>query len=377
MSKRDPNDQPDPFDDLLFDDPLEKPLDQIANVSLDEIEDEVDPERAQWRKTRAPLSIGQVIGGCFQVVLIALLSLAIFLLIGFGTIFAAQRLGVVPPRGAADTTAVVALPTPVAASGEQPTAAPAEPTAVPTALPSATPDTSCATAPAWWNSQQIRDNYVYFTQQALEEARTSDRISALLEQMRIRRNFVANFGAAPCLSEALDALVRGFDATIESARALNAGDQPALRQQQAAASGAFAQLTVALWTFGANADPLAPPILGVARGSGSACGAQGWYSAVQPHLDAFMTAANAIDPATTAADTARAQLDTMSAERASIAALETPACATQPQTTLLAALDSLTQSIQQRLAGTTDSALPEYTRQNTIFNAWVQWLGIS
>ncbi|MEP7290128.1 MAG: hypothetical protein ABI835_00040 [Chloroflexota bacterium] len=382
MVKRQSSDPPDPFDDELFDDPLENPLDRLKldDLQLDEIEEEDDPERAQWRSTGTSLSVGQIVGGAVQVILMAVVALAIFLAIGFGVIFAGQRLGVVAARalpGAATSVASVPTQAPAALPTSAPQTA-AEPTTPPAALPSATPDSGCPTAPAWWNSQQIRDNYVYFTQQALDEARGSERIAALLEQMRIRRNFVSNFGTAPCLSGALDALLRGFDATIESARALNSNDQGALAQQQATASSAFAELTVALWTVSANADPAAPPALGVVRNSGASCGGQSWYSAVKPHSDAFANAANQLNVTSTPPDAARTLLNTMQTERDSIAAVETPVCAAQAQTLLLGALDSRKQIFEQQLAGSNaNTALSEYSRQNTLFKAWVQWLGVN
>lgn len=377
MSKRDPSDLPDPFDDLLFDDPLDQPLDQIADIKLDEIEDEVDPERAQWKSNRAPVSFGQIILGFIQVILTAALALALFLAIAFIVVFGGQRLGLIPQRGAESTISAAALPTQPAAVATSAPEAAAVPTDIPAPLASATPDTTCPTAPAWWNSQQIQDNYVYFTQRALEEARTTDRIGALLEQMRIRRNFVENFGAAPCLAEAQIVLLRGFDATIESARALNAGNALVLKEQQAAASNAYAALTVELWAFGANADPLAPPILGVARNSGAACGAQAWHSAVKPHVDAFYAAADQIDVINSPPDVVRPLLETMQTERDAVAAAETPQCAQQAQTHLLAALDNYRASIDQRLAGSMDTAMSVHTREKTIFNAWVLWLGVN
>src|SRR5690606_23935336 len=133
----------------------------------------------------APLGVGQILGGLIQAIVFGVVALAIFLAIGLGIIFVGQRVGVVPARGAANAASTAALPTQAALVAT--TAPDAPPTAVPVVLPSATPDGNCPTAPAWWNSQQVRDNYAYFTEQALDEARNSDRIAALLEQMRIRR----------------------------------------------------------------------------------------------------------------------------------------------------------------------------------------------
>jgi hypothetical protein len=195
--------------------------------------------------------------------------------------------------------------------------------------------------------------------------------------MRIRRNFVANLAAFPCVEAARDALLRGLDAMIEASRALNSGDLTTVAQQQANANDAFADLTVQLWLMGATADANAPTALGVARNSGAACGAQTWYTAVKLPHDAFFAAARQIDTATTSPTDARARLDTMALERGNAAAVETPQCAAQAQAHLLAALDSQTQSIEQRLAGGADTALDEYNRQYQLFLGWVRWLGVS
>jgi hypothetical protein len=139
----------------------------------------------------------------------------------------------------------------------------------------------------------------------------------------------------------------------------------------------LAELTVALWTLGANADPAAPPALGVALNSGASCGAQNWYDSVKPHVDAFFVAAEQIDPRNTPAASARALFDTMNAERANIAAVAVPTCATQAQTVLFAVLDSDRQSIEEQFAGGSNPAAAEYIRQNIVFMAWLRWLGVS
>lgn len=379
MAKRLASDLPDPFDsDDLFDDPLDTPLTDLDDLKIDDIEEDIaDPEKAQWRPgaARAPFSVGQMIGGTFQVILLAVVALAAFLGIAFALVFAGQRLGIVPARPIPGATQVSVLPTQAA---QQATAAPeAAATTAPAALPSSTPDTGCPTAPAWWNSQQIQDNYTYFTRQALEEARTTNNIAALLEQMRIRRSFVANYQAFDCVSVARDPLLRGFDATIESARALNGGDTAAFEQQQTTLNAALAELTVALWTLGANADPNAPPALGIAQGSGTSCGAQEWYTSIQPNLDIFFDSAAQIDPLTTPASSANTLIETMTAERGNIAAASMPLCAVQAQTALLATLDSTLQSIEEQYAGGSNPAAAESARYNILYSAWLRWLGVS
>jgi hypothetical protein len=131
------------------------------------------------------------------------------------------------------------------------------PTSAPTVAP--TTDASCATANDWWNSQQVKDNYQYFAAAAINDARNSDRIPALLEQMRIKRNFVDSFqlNGKPldaCLNDAKAALLKGFDATIEAARAIGAKDDAALKTQQDNATQAFNDMATALRKYGVAVD---------------------------------------------------------------------------------------------------------------------------
>lgn len=383
MAKRLSSDLPDPFEnDDLFDDPLDAPLTDLDSLKIDDIDEDLsDPESAKWQpeKARAPRSVGRIIGNIFQVIFMAAGALVLFLGIAFLLVYGGQQLGILPARAVPGATQIAALPTQAAA--QPPTAAPenasGSTTAVPEVLPTSTPSGDCPTAPAWWNSQPIQDNYSYFTQQALEDARTATNISALAEQMRIRRSFVANYQAFDCVSLARDPLLRAFDATIDAARALNTNDTAAFTQQQANINTALTDLTIALWALGANADPNAPAALGIARDSGAACGAQEWYTAVKPNVDAFYAAANQIDPLTTPASSARTLLETMSTERANAAAVSMPLCAVQAQGALLAALDSTSRSTEERLAGGSNPSAAEAASQTIRFSAWLRWLGIS
>lgn len=383
MAKRLSSDLPDPFEnDDLFDDPLDAPLSDLDSLKIDDIDEDLrDPESAKWQpdKARAPRSVGRIIGSIFQIILMAAGALVLFLGIAFLLVYGGQQLGILPARAVPGATQIAALPTQAAA--QPPTSAPettsGDTTAVPEVLPTSTPSGDCPTAPAWWNSQQIQDNYTYFTQQALEEARTTTNISALAEQMRIRRSFVANYQAFDCVSIARDPLLRAFDATIDAARALNANDSAAFAQQQANVNTALTELTVALWALSANADPTAPAALGIARDSGAACGAQEWYTAVKPNVDAFYAAANQIDPLTTPASSARTLLDTMSAERANAAAVAMPLCAVQAQSALLSSLDNTVRSLEERLSGGSNPSAAEAARQTIRFSAWLRWLGVS
>ncbi|MBI1256942.1 MAG: hypothetical protein GC204_05685 [Chloroflexi bacterium] len=264
MAKR-PSDDFDPFDDFgsdLDDSDIDSlritDSDNDAFDDLPDMDDDVDvddegapkPPKADVYRPRP--TVGQIIVGAIQVIVFAAIFLVIFLAIGFGAVFGGQKVGLVPTRAPGGSGPLLALlPTAGAASasGDEATAAPNAPTATPLP-PTATPDASCASATDWWNSQQVQSNYQYFAAAAINDARNSDKVPALLEQMRIRRNFVANVPIDPCLNDAQSALLKGFDATIEAARAIGAKDSDALATQQASATQAFNDMATALRKYG-------------------------------------------------------------------------------------------------------------------------------
>lgn len=245
---------PDPFDGE-FEDPdvqldssrLDDPL--VEDIDYDDL---TEPVGLGGSVTREPLSAGQIIGGALQVIVQTVIVLVVFLAIGFGVVFAGQRIGVFPQRAAS-----VAAPNLGIAVGIVPTQAP-------TAIPStAIPPTAtlapgemldCPGAVTWWSSQQVQDNYTYFTTTALNEARGSNRIPALMENMRIRRNFVANTPMDACAEEIRAALLRAFDATIEAARSVGAADEAALATQLDNVNAAYADLQEALALVGVTVE---------------------------------------------------------------------------------------------------------------------------
>ena len=195
-------------------------------------------------------------------ILYAAIALVLFLAIGFGVVYGGRQLGVLPAQ--ATTGSGGATPQPSSASVAQ--IAPTEqPVIVPTQVPptpTATPDPGCPSAAAWWNNSQIQSFYMYFTQQALNDARGSSRISWLAEQMQIWRDIVDKFrmnGSEddPCLDPLRADLVRAFDATISAARVINT-DDAAAAQQMAAADQAYADLFDALRTFGVTVNEPTP-----------------------------------------------------------------------------------------------------------------------
>ncbi len=279
------SDEFDPFDDEMFGKDLESvDLDalrlEVDNLSFDDDEDDAPvpeprssrmsslrrrsgserPPKPRSARTGTPIRIVPLIVGLFQVIIYAVIALALFLAIGFGIVYAGQQLGYIPQR-AATSAAAAGAPTAVAVA---PTSAAEQPVVVPTQPPppTATPDLGCPSAATWWNNSQIQNAYVYFTGQALNDARGSSRITALITQMTIRRDFVANYRMNgdpndPCLDPLRADLLRGFDATISAARIINT-DTTSAAEQQANAEQAYADLFDALRALGVTVDAATP-----------------------------------------------------------------------------------------------------------------------
>ncbi len=283
MARRQSSEEFDPFDENLFGSDLESvDLDalrlEVDNLTFED-EDEAPaaeprpsrgrglgrrggsgrPPKPRSARTGTPIRIGSLIVGLFQVIVYAVVALALFLAIGFGIVYAGQQLGYIPKR--ASTSAAAGAPTAVAAV---PTSAAQQPVVVPTQPPppTATSDPGCPSAADWWNDSQIQNAYVYFSQQALDDARGTNRMAALIEQMNIRRNFVASYQMNgkpndPCLDPLRADLLRGFDATISAARIVNT-DSTSAAEQQANADQAYADLFDALRALGVTVDTTTP-----------------------------------------------------------------------------------------------------------------------
>jgi hypothetical protein len=231
------------LDDLNVDDMR---VDEVPHTDID-----VDVMLNERSPARAPLGAGQIIGGAVQVIFTAVLIFVVLVALAGGVVLAGQRFGVIPARGSGGTSATaIDQPTmPDSAAIDQPTATP-PPTATP--RPEVAENPACPQAVAWWNSQQVQSNYAYFTRQVKDLARNSNNVAALTEQMRIHRDFVANFAADSCIDSAKAALLKAFDATIAVARAVNAHDDAQLAQQQPLEDQAYQELDTALQAVGVD-----------------------------------------------------------------------------------------------------------------------------
>ena len=279
MAKQ-PSDELDPFDDPFDSEIDDADIDSLRITNTDDDDDpfdnevdesdlDVDGDKARRAKqatgARPRPTIGQIIIGVLQVIVIGVIALAIFLGVSFGAVFGGQRLGLVPTRAPGGSGPLIALiptiaPTQSETEIQQVAAATQNAPTLTPIPPTATPDPTCSTANDWWNSQQVQSNYQYFTAQALNDVRAGAQPnSALLEQMRIHRNFVANFPVDPCLNDAQAALLRAFDATIEAGRAYGAKDAEGFATQQDNATKAYDDMAADLRKFGVTVTLSAPP----------------------------------------------------------------------------------------------------------------------
>lgn len=108
------------------------------------------------------------------------------------------------------------------------------------------------------------------------------------------------------------------------------------------------------------------------------CGAQSWYDLVTPHTETFLATADQIDLTTMSETAVRPLIETMQGERDAIASFTAPICVSHAQTLLLGALDSYVQALEQQIDARSPSGnYSEYTRQYSLFLAWMRWLGVS
>lgn len=242
---------PDPFDDEfqdLDDSKVEKGRleeTKLEDVDYDALE---EPAGLSGEVTREPVTAGQIIGGALQVIVQAALVLVVFLAIGFGVVFAGQRIGLVPSRAPSVSNAPVI--------SFAPTVVVNTPVPAPTATPTLAPGEiiNCPSAVTWWNSQQVQDNFTYFTQTALSEARSANFVNGLVNNLSIRRSFIANVPTEPCMTESRDILLRAFDATVAAINAIGRDDQADLDTQLVNVNAAYEELRQALAKVGVTVE---------------------------------------------------------------------------------------------------------------------------
>ncbi|MBK8022457.1 MAG: hypothetical protein IPK19_13775 [Chloroflexi bacterium] len=430
--RRDPQDDFDPFDDPLDDgspfggSPMDRDrerddgeldiLDSFDDDNTDLIAEIERPRRRGAPRDGGGIDLGAAIGGLISAAFTGLLLAAFFLVIGAVAVVGARALGVLeggpvnftlggatslsaivptqPPTGApvvnvptvAGAVPATAVPNtgaaaPTAAVVEAPTSAP------PTETP--VPECRAEDIQAWWQLQL--DNYNTFTALTADTIRGEDNPAALLERLRLRREY-SSAAAVPtlaevCIAETRAALLTLFDAIMTWGRAIATAANPlsdpttsrdALVAAESALIDARAGMTAALWEVGLLEEADSPAAEGVARGSGPACGFTGWLASVEPQYAQFKAYAVQIDVATLPASTVRELIGNMQAIQGNIAAVLVPDCAFTPSQLLQGAMAQQVTAFENQLAGRAQAGLDglaEAARLETRFAAWAAWMG--
>lgn len=356
--------------------------------------DEPDTEPSPSRRRRA-YSTGHVgvVGGFFRVIGITLVSLIVFLLIGFGIAFGARALGAIqmvdlsrinlplPTIEIPGLTPPTALPLtvePTSAAGDAADAA-LLPTPFPTAASDVTaltptPDEPCPQMATWWNAQA--PIYETFLSRSIEQP--PNPLPAALQQMQIQRDAAQSDVVAPCVEGARSAFVAGYDALLSAFMTLQGGNLNGARAMRLMAANAFADGLVAVWSKGV-ATPDSPAGAAAKPGGGEACGALAWYGAAKPQRDAFFNAYLSIDVGTTPPATIRQHQNTMIAALDAARDLDVPDCASAASGYLIAYLDDLNNAMQMRLGSNPAEAarMDSAFRSHILLDAWLQFMGIA
>ncbi len=348
--------------------------DDLDSVSLDSFLDDDDdflsaveekPARKSSRPRRArAVRRVSLIGGCLQVFLIALLSLILFLALGFGIAVAARSIGLVSVDTA---TPAAELPTPF------PTSTPVPPTENAAVAVEPTNEPTCVEMADWWNAQAT----VYASFSGLSVSNPPDQLPPLIQRMRIWRDNAAAIPAAPCVESARGVLLNAYDFLIGAFESLNSGDVNAANSRSLMALGALSDLYPALWNAGVATED-SPVAAGIAGGSGFDCGASAWYDAAKLQREAFREAYQGLDLRTQPPNVIRQTLNTMTAVRANVDALETPECAATLERLMLDMMSSTIDSVQQGLSGNVAASaesLLDARRAELMLDSWIQWLG--
>ncbi len=373
----------------------------FADTQDDDLLDD-DAPRAPRRPRIGGVDMGAVIGGFVEVAFTAVLIALVMLVIGAVLVIAGRALGVLP-GGAIDFAALtsgasaVVAPQPVRpAATSAPGAAAVQPTAPPAVVGDAVIQLLLATATpvqaavvcrdqdraAWWAS--IAAAYRPFTRLTPASVQEERNPGALIERLNIYRAVVADAQVpgmdASCVSAARAAVLEYMDASIERVRALTTpGGVPSdvLRAAEARLTRTDAAITAALWEVGALQEADSPVALGITRGSGVACGAVGWYTAVESLRQQFDTFAAQIDVATQPATTVRGLISDMQAVAGNADALDVPACAATPNALRAAIMNETIAAYQALLVGqraNADAALARAGAAEARYRAWQVWL---
>jgi hypothetical protein len=327
-------------------------------------------------------SCGQVLGGCIEVVLIALIFVMLCGLISGAGVFFGQQRGVLaaePPKTTPTPIPGFLDTVPTVAPLNVPTL-PAEPAAertleAPEVNAAGTPVAACADGAAWWFSQQAT-----FTSaaSALAEATISGGDPAAVRlRLAPQRDALDAEGAPTCLEEAHAALLQGLDAALAGLDAARVEDIATVQTQSAAVTAALADTLTTLWDRGVFTTLDAATTRQVARGSAGDCAPEDWYA----ELTALWAGFNeqAATAQTASAITRNLAIGQMNALTEQATALEAPACVRDVQALATGWMTSTTGSLRALAAGdsaTEQAAAAQAAQTAVLLRAWLDWVGL-
>ena len=327
-----------------------------------------DDKKSSGDRERKPQSTGGkhvgLVGGCFIIILNAILSLIIFLALGVGLVVAGRATGILSETA----------PSAPAASVEQTSQESGQPETVVEVQPT---EVICDPA-GWWSAQQGNFDYFVTTYDRVTLATPAEPMETLVQQMQARRNDALALPLDTCMTEVQGIFTQGMDQMISAAQALAAGDRNGSVGPSDSADDALSNTLIALWDMGVSTAPDSPPALNLPRGGNCEATPLGvWANPFRQQWAQIFTLLVQID-VIGAPGVARATLDSASGLQRNVEAMTPPECATRPQQLAVVALNSYISAANTTLQGSSDAAreiASGFARAYVTMNAWLEWIG--
>lgn len=344
------------YDEPLYD------TDDAADPFADDDDDLPVKERRGPDTSNLPREVG-LIGGCFNVFLIAVVSILIFTLLGIGIVLGGRAAGLIPRIASAESEPTPQI-VPIATS----------------ASVALVPVVESCEPQAWWNAQSGAFDYFVTLYDRATIAPLAGTLDELRAEMTARRDTAAAVPSAACLATARDALAQGMDDAIGAVESFAASGRRSAASQAESASASLANVLVALWDLGISTDLNTPPSLDIPRG-GNCDAAQlaAWADRFLPlwqQVDALLSQTDlaAGNPAD-----AQQVVTGLEAIRGNLTAIPSPQCVSRANELSLIGLNSTINGANLMQQGIPDAARESaslYARSRVTLNAWLAWLGV-
>jgi hypothetical protein len=305
-----------------------------------------------------------LVGGCFIVILNAILSIILFLALGVGLVLAGRATGIISET--APSAPVESSEQSSQETGQAETVVEVQPTEV-----------ACDPA-GWWSAQQGNFDYFVTTYDRVTLAAPAEPLETIVQQMQTRRNDALALPLDPCMADVQGIFTQGMDQMLAAVQAVAAGDRNGSVGPSDSADDALSNTLIALWDLGVSTAPDAPPALGIPRGGNCEATPLGvWANPFRQEWGRVYTLLVQID-VINAPGVARVTLDSAAGFQRNIEAMTPPECATRPQQLAVVALNSYTSAANTAMQGGNDGAreiASGFARAYVTMNAWLEWIG--